>query len=163
MSRLSAAVGLEKASLYHRFPKGKEQMAMAVAGRVVEWFTEHVFDVLKGPGTPVERVVAATMELRKFYADGTKACVLDMLSIPAGGDELAKGLMGAMHAWVGSFQAISEESGFEPEEAKARAEDAIMRIEGALIMSRVLGDPSAFHRTLSELPNILLKTPEGVR
>ena len=71
MSRISAATGLEKGSLYHRFPGGKKEMALAVAAGVVEWFKTNVFDVLKQAGPPQKRLRAAAEQLRSFYAEGT--------------------------------------------------------------------------------------------
>ena len=45
---LSEATGLERASLYHRFPNGKEGMAVAVIAHTGAWFHEHVFLPLRG-------------------------------------------------------------------------------------------------------------------
>jgi AcrR family transcriptional regulator len=157
MSRISAATGLEKGSLYHRFPGGKEEMALAVAAGVVEWFKTNVFDVLKQAGPPQKRLRAAAEQLRSFYAEGTKSCILDLLSIPSGGPELAAGLKGALQAWQKAFAEISQESGYGPGEARRRAEDAIMRIEGSLVLCRVLNDSKPFHRALDELGGTLLQ------
>ncbi|HTJ30438.1 MAG TPA: helix-turn-helix domain-containing protein, partial [Acidobacteriaceae bacterium] len=49
---LAEATGLEKASLYYRFPGGKDEIVMAVATDVVRWFEENVFAPLAGDGTP---------------------------------------------------------------------------------------------------------------
>ena len=158
MSRLAAATGLEKGSLYHRFPGGKEQMALAVAKGVVAWLEANVFAVLKQSGSPQKRIKAVTEQLRIFYAEGTKSCVLDLLSIPSGGAELAAGLKSALQAWQKAFAEISQESGYGPSEAQRRAEDAIMRIEGSLVLSRVLGDSKPFHRALDELSSTLIQS-----
>jgi hypothetical protein len=40
--------------------------------------------------------------------------------------------------------------------AQARAEDAVATIEGALVVARVTGDPSAFRRSLDRLADRLL-------
>ncbi len=56
LSQLGVATGLEKASLYFRYPGGKNELVMAVAKRVVEWFEGNVFAPLKGEGTPRKRV-----------------------------------------------------------------------------------------------------------
>ena len=119
MSRLAAATGLEKASLYHRFPGGKEQMAPGGGGwRCAAWFETNVFEVLKQPGSPQKRIKAVAEQLRAFYAEGTKSCVLDLLSIPAGGPELAAGLRGALEAWQKAFAEVAQESGFSAAEAR---------------------------------------------
>ncbi len=157
MSRLAAATGLEKASLYHRFPGGKQQMALAVAAGVVAWFETNVFEVLKPPGSPQKRIKAVAGHLRAFYAEGTKSCVLDMLSIPGGGGELAAGLKGVLQAWQKAFAEVALESGFSAIEARRRADEAIMRIEGSLVLSRVLDDSKPFHRAVEELGGTLIR------
>ena len=55
MSRLSAATGLERASLYHRFPGGKDEMVAAAAAAGGAWFGEHVLQPLSQPGALLRR------------------------------------------------------------------------------------------------------------
>ena len=43
-----------------------------------------------------------------------------------------------------------------PKKAKHNAQDAIGRIEGSLVLARVLKDYGAFERTMSELPDVIL-------
>ena len=83
--------------------------------------------------------------------------MLDLLSIPSGGTELAASLKSALQAWQKAFAQISQESGYSSSEARRRAEDAIMRIEGSLVFSRVLNDSKPFHRALDELSSTLLQ------
>ena len=63
----------------------------------------------------------------------------------------------ALQAWQKAFAEISQESGYGPGEARRRAEDAVMRIEGSLVLSRVLNDSKPFHRALDELGSTLLQ------
>ena len=53
---LSKATGLKKASLYHRFPDGKEQMAREVLETAGAWLDENILAPLKGEGEPEVRV-----------------------------------------------------------------------------------------------------------
>ena len=155
LSRLSEATGLEKASLYHRFPGGKEEIALAVAGGVFAWFQEHVFEPLKRADSPPKKIRVVTEQLRAFYVDGTMPCALDALSLSGGGDELAAALKGALLAWLRAFSEVARESGLSAVEARRRAEQAVIQIEGSLILGRVLGDTKAFRRALEELPGLL--------
>jgi hypothetical protein len=132
-------------------------MALAVAAGVAAWFGTNVFEVLKQPGSPQKRIKAVAEHLRTFYAEGTKSCVLDLLSIPAGGPELAAGLKGALEGWQKAFAEVAQESGFSAREARKRADDAIMKIEGSLVLSRVLGDSKPFHRAVDELSRTLIR------
>ncbi len=155
IKHLAEATGLEKASLYYRFPGGKNEIAMAVATEVVRWFQENVFTPLRGTGPARKRVAVAAERLREFYVGGTKACLTDVLSLPGGSRELHTAIQGAMQAWIQAFAGVAKECGMSSAVAKSKAEEAILRIEGSLIVSRVLGDTTIFERTIRLLPDIL--------
>jgi TetR/AcrR family transcriptional repressor of lmrAB and yxaGH operons len=155
LTQLADATGLEKASLYYRYPGGKDAIAMAAAGEAVRWLQANVFDPLVGAGTPRKRVSVVAEKLREFYAGGSKACVMDVLSIRGGSEELQLALKAAMEAIVSAFAQIAKESGHRSAAAQSKAEDAIVRIEGSLILARVLGDTACFERALKALPDML--------
>ena len=155
LSRLSAATGLEKASLYYRYPKGKEEIAMAVVQHVIQWFQANVFGPLQGDGSPRKRVATVADRLRAFYLEGRKSCIVDVLSVPGGSDAIASTLRSAVQAWIHAFAEIARESGLPPVLARTRAEEAVLRIEGSLVLARVMGDCSQFKRTLESLPDFL--------
>jgi TetR/AcrR family transcriptional regulator, lmrAB and yxaGH operons repressor len=152
---LSEATGLERASLYHRFPGGKEEMATAIIAQDCQWLTEHVFLPLQGPGTPAERVTLIAANLREFYKGGTLGCILDSLTVGAGTGKIRAMIQSAYQAWLGSFTGISVESGLSQEKARSRAQQAIIEIEGSLVLARVTGDSAAFLSVIDKLPGLL--------
>jgi len=158
LKQLADATGLEKASLYYRYPGGKDEIVLAVAADVVAWFETNVFAPLAGSGSPRKRVAFVAERLREFYAGGTKSCITDVLSIPGGSPELKAGLHGAMQRWLHAYTELARECGMSPTQSRARAEEAITRFEGSLILARVLGDSTPFDRALKLLPD-LLTTP----
>jgi TetR/AcrR family transcriptional repressor of lmrAB and yxaGH operons len=157
LSLLAESAGLEKASFYYRYPGGKKDIALAVAARVSAWFAENVVGALQGAGLPRQRVHRVAKRLRKFYGDGSRPCVLDTLSLRGGPPELQAALAGALHAWVAAFTSIAVESGFSRPQAAGRAQQAIINIEGSLVLSRVSGNPGFFLQTLAELPALLTR------
>ena len=56
LSRISDATGLQRASLYHRFPGGKEEMAKFVLAKADEVFAHQLLAPLGEPGEPKERI-----------------------------------------------------------------------------------------------------------
>jgi len=157
LKRLANATGLEKASLYYRYPGGKDEIAMAVVKEVISWFQENVFAPLAGSEPTYKRVSFVADQLRQFYSGGSKACLMDVLSIPGASDDLQLALKGAMQAWIDAFAQVAEESGLEAGVARSRAEEAIIHIEGSLILARVLGDTTRFEHVLKLLPHHLTK------
>jgi hypothetical protein len=59
---------------------------------------------------------------------------------------------------VDAFAKIATESGLDAVDARFRAEEALIRIEGSLIVARTVGSGTAFERTLKLLPNLLSLT-----
>ena len=155
LSQLSQATGLEKASLYYRFPGGKEEIIMATLASVSQWFETHLFPALRQEGPPRKRAAKAAELLRTFYQDGSRSCVTDVLSLPGGSSRRHEALKAAMEAWIAAFAALARESGMPPAAARQSAEEAIVRIEGSLVLSRVLTNPAPFHRILKQLPDLL--------
>ena len=157
LKRLADATGLEKASIYYRYPGGKDEIAMAVGQRVVEWLQKNVFEPLASNDPPRRRVEIAAENLSALYSGGTKSCVTEMLSIPGGSNELRAALQTAMQAWIAAFAGIALECGLPPEAARARAEEALVGIEGSLVVSRVLDDRATFERVINSLPDLLTR------
>lgn len=155
LNRLAEATGLEKASFYYRFPGGKRDIVLAVAAHVDRWFRENVLEPLAGSGTPSERVKLVAHRLRTFYGDGSQPCVLDTLSLTGGPVELQAALTGALRAWLSAFTAVARESGIARTAAERRAQQALINIEGSLVLARVLKKPGLFLRELARLPALL--------
>ncbi len=160
LTRISEATGLEKASLYHRFPGGKDDMVAAVVNNVNQWFQDQVFTPLECSGKPAERVRFVAQRLREFYADGSKSCALDTLSLPGGSAALHEAVRGSLAALLQAFTGIAREGGVSGADARERAEQAIIEIQGSLVLARVLGDRNPFHRTMDRLPELLVGTQE---
>ena len=86
LARVSEATGLQKSSLYHRFPDGKAQMARVVLEHAGETIINEVLAPLREEGAVRARVKRAAERLSAFYACGEKACLLDTMSLEAPAD-----------------------------------------------------------------------------
>lgn len=157
LASLSEATGLKKASLYHRFPGGKEQMAEEVLAATREILSEHLFPALADAAPPDRKMAAFVTIVDAFYASGNESCLLNVLAPPRGQEN------GRSVAIASIFQQLSdaltqvaEEAGSPTERAKIRAEQALVELHGALILSKGMADPSVFQRMLTRLPGIVL-------
>ena len=68
-----------------------------------------------------------------------------------------------MEAWVDAIAAVLRESGLPTRTARERAQDAVIGIQGSLVMARATGDTKPFRRTLRNLPQELLRRPKTAR
>ena len=157
LKRISEATGLARASLYHRFPEGKAQMAEAVMEVAYQWMdTEALAPLRDETLEPRERIIEVAGILNVFYDGGQKACLLDALTLGEADTQLRAAARSMMDNWIETMAALATAEGVKPSEALARAEDAVGRIQGSLIVSRVQNKPNVFRRALEELPEVLL-------
>ncbi len=163
LSKISEATGLQRASLYHRFPGGKAEMAEAVLQGADEWLQAHALSPLTEPGPPERRLRQMARKLDEFYAGGQQSCLLDALSFGNEDGPVRDHQKASMDAWVDAIAAVLRESGLPPRTARERAQDAVIRIEGSLVMARASGDTKPFRRTLRNLPQELLRRPRRAR
>ncbi len=157
LARLSAATGLGKASLYHHFPKGKEEMATAVLDLVNHWMAENILAPLQDNGEPVAKIRLMSKKVDEFYNRGEQACLLAVLALGESQDLFHAQIQQALNTWIDTLAKVLIDAGLQPEEARHRAEDAILQIQGSLILARGLNDTAPFGRILQRLPEELLK------
>jgi AcrR family transcriptional regulator len=163
LTDLAAASGLQKSSLYHRFPGGKEQMATEVIehlGAKDESGTAASSDTDMPVRARIEQVGRA---LTAFYDAGTKSCLLDTMSLGEPGSGTAAALAAAANGWIAELERFAATTGAKPALAKARAQDAICSIEGALVLARVTGDRRPFARAIERLADLLLGSDETTK
>lgn len=161
MSALAEASGLVKASLYHRFPGGKRQMAEEVLADAGRWLSDNVLAPLTRAGDPAERLAVALKALDTFYQAGRKGCLLNMLSSPRQEDgPFGPAVKSAIEALVTALASVATDAGLSPAEAQSRALRSTMLLQGSLVLSRGLGSTEPFAACLADLSGVLLG-PEG--
>jgi TetR/AcrR family transcriptional regulator, lmrAB and yxaGH operons repressor len=158
LNDLAAATGLQKSSLYHRFPGGKEQMATEVIERLGNNSVTGALASLDADGPIRERVEQVGRALTVFYEAGAKSCLLDTMSVGDTGSDISSALAAAASGWITAFERVAASTGVHPSVAMARAQDAIAAIEGALVLARVTNDRRPFARAIERLPDSLLGT-----
>jgi TetR/AcrR family transcriptional regulator, lmrAB and yxaGH operons repressor len=156
LASLAAETGLAKAALYHYFPAGKEGMASAVLDDLRAWTVNRILEPLSQPGEPRAKLVAMAAALDELYAGGHEACLIGLFSIGEALAHFQARLQVAVRDLIAAIGGVLREAGFAPHVAQTRAEDAVVRIQGALVVSRALHDSSLFTRLLQRLPAELL-------
>lgn len=154
LTRISEATELQRSSLYHRFPTGKDEIVLAALSRADRIF-EQILAPLAGPGDPAQRVAKMAKGLSKFYAEGRRSCLLDTLSLGGSNDAVYKHIKRSFGAWLKAMAAVAREASVPSAIARQRAEEALVRIEGSLVLSRATGDTRPFKRVLRSLPGLL--------
>lgn len=156
LSDISESTGLGRSSLYHHFPKGKEEIALQVLGHLEEQLEGALFEPLRSPGTPGEKLDRMLDTIDAFYEGGRKACLLERLCASVDARRFRRPLSRALKGWIGAVEALGVESGLPRAVARSRAEDLVVRIEGALVVCAGTDDTSVFARTVRDLRESVL-------
>ncbi|MGF1494439.1 MAG: TetR/AcrR family transcriptional regulator [Microcoleaceae cyanobacterium] len=155
LSRISEVTGLGRASLYHHFPGGKQEMGKAVLEHVSQLRDQIILKPLRESGDPVERLKNMMSSLNMFYNNGSEACLIAIFSLGEPSTLFGDDVKQSLTILITEIAQVLIEAGLSPELARHRAEEAIMHIQGALIVSRGLQSLEPFERVMSELPERL--------
>ncbi len=158
LNDLAKATGLKKASLYHRFPDGKQAMATAVIDDIGKWVEENIIASLLDTNTaPQLRLKNGLSKIKLFYDEGNKDCIFRALSMQAGLTLFAEQIKDGMDAWVTTFTNVGTALGLSQQNAHNNALQALIEIQGSLIVSRGMNDINIFKNTLKNIEDRYLK------
>jgi len=157
LSKIAEVTGLGKASLYHHFPGGKDEMVKSVLDYSEHWLQENVLELLTSEGSPQERLQKMCDRINNLYAGGTAPCLLAILNSGTGRDRFHAQVKSTLDAWIRAIAAVLVDAGLNATLAQQRGEDALIRIQGALMLSQGLDKPAIFERVVGELPQRLMQ------
>jgi len=161
LTKISQETGLGKASLYHHFPGGKAEMAEAALTYVDQWLegsilqplVNAVIQIENGMALPIDIFQSMCDEIDDFFRHGENSCLWAVLVMEESSDELFHfQIRNAFSRWVEAITNVLVATGLDKTLAKQRGEDAMVAIQGALIVSHSLRDFSLFHRVIKQLP-----------
>ena len=161
LSRIAEATGLGKASLYHHFPQGKAQMVQDVMLFMQAWRQRYILEPLTASeAPPLTRLQGMVHALIVAYDEGRALCMLSILTISESRQEFLPQVQPVFISLIQAIAAVLMQAGLPPELAQERAEDAVIDIQGALILSHGLQSNQPFLRIMNTLPEKLLASSE---
>jgi AcrR family transcriptional regulator len=152
LSLITQATGLGKGSLYNLFPGGKEQMAAEVLGAIDDWFERNVFTPLRDDRSG-EGIARMYDVVDRYFESGGRVCLVGVFALGSARDTFGKKVRGYFVAWEAALIAALRRDGLTPAQAKDRAEDILLGIQGALVLARAKSDRGVFARALKRLAN----------
>ena len=160
LSLISDATGLGKGSLYHFFPGGKQQMAAEVLAEIDNWFEVNIFAPLRSSDDPARAIAAMITAVDGYFRSGHRVCLVGVIALGASRDMFAGQVHGYFQRWNDALSRLLARSGLAARTARQRSTDALLTIQGALVLARALDDVRVFGRALAELPGRLLAGPD---
>ncbi len=158
LTLFTKATGLKRPSLYHRFPNGKLEMALAVVAFAKQRLVDEVLAPLSETGEVRPRIKRAAKNMEQLYDGGNDTCLMDALPVGAKGDDrkaIDQAIAEMFGCFIDAFASVAKELGANRKKSYQLGEDAVVRLEGSLVVARGTGNTAAFKRTLADLPNFL--------
>lgn len=153
---ISKATGLGKSSLYHHFPGGKSDMAAAVVTFARDWMKGNLLDPLAGPAPLPARIDGMIAKARDLYGGGTAPCLVASMLVTNDGKPAETNVGSLLSDWIAALSDALQGDGAPKTSADMKATNAIVRIEGALLVARATGQLDVFERALAETRDDLL-------
>ena len=155
--------GAPRGSIYHHFPRGKDQLA----GDAIEWTSERVLAHQRTcRATTAKGVLECFIDMWRqvvLASHGTAGCVVAGVAIDTVGD--GPGLIDVVRATFRSWvELLSEQlaaTGVPAPRASAIATATVAGMEGALILCRAEGDVRPLETVAAELLRLLRQEPRA--
>lgn len=147
---LAKAVGIKSASVHYHFP-GKADLGVALTRRYTDRFLERLGD--PASGNPSGRIRDYVAAFRKSLVEDGLMCLCGLFGaeiddLPSGVAEETRRFFERNRDWL--ITVLERDPDLLDAEARERAAlDLIARLQGAMILSRSLSDPSVFDRVMS--------------
>ncbi|KMK64640.1 TetR/AcrR family transcriptional regulator [Puniceibacterium sp. IMCC21224] len=156
LSMLSNATGLGKGSLYNFFPGGKEEMMAAVLADIDQWFAEAIFSPLEQNGDPSAAITSMMGDVTTYFRSGNRVCLIGWVGLGASCEAFTHQVKGYFARWISSLAHCLEQGQVPALLAVQLAEETVSGIQGAIILSRALGEEAAFSRIIGRCEANLL-------
>jgi AcrR family transcriptional regulator len=147
LAALAQETGLQKASLYYRFPEGKDSMARAALNSIGEVFEAQLFIPLRQL-PPAEALALLEQSLSAYYEEGRLGCLLGAFAVPATAERFRPEMQALLAGFKAGLAELLGRLGIPAEAAQERGEDFISDLEGSLILASIAGDGATFTRRL---------------
>jgi TetR/AcrR family transcriptional regulator, lmrAB and yxaGH operons repressor len=150
--------GATTGSLYHHFPGGKEDLAVAALGIS----TDVVHDALQAaldsaPSTAAALTAWIARLASALDADPRNGCPIAPTALEAvhASERLRAAAATAFQRWAATIAAGLVTEGWPPQQARPTAIAVLSLIEGALMLSRTAGDTEALTAAADQIEHLL--------
>ena len=96
----------------------------------------------------------------QYFHSGDRVCLVGLVALGAARDTFAEAVDDYFARWHAALAQLLRRSGLSKSQAQRRAEDALLTIQGALVLARARNDAGIFRRALIDLTARLLAPPE---
>lgn len=151
ISLISERTGLGKGSLYHFFPRGKEEMLCFVLDEIEEWFETNIFEPLNTTEDPTASIDAMFAAVTAYFKSGRRVCLVGALALSDTRDRFAAHLNRYFNRWIEALATALRKTTMDVTAATTLAEEVVGGIQGAILLSRAVDEAAVFDRIVGSL------------
>lgn len=155
--------GVTTGSLYHHFPGGKEDLAVAALTLSASVVTEHLQRALAPPTEPAQAFVRWLEAIADdLMADPRDGCPVAPVALEAvhSSERLRSAASEAFRTWADQITDRLIQDGWPKARASNAAQAVLALVEGALLLSRTTGDREPLRNAAANVALLLRPEPE---
>ena len=95
-----------------------------------------------------------------YFHSGDRICLVGVIALGASRDTFAGQVRDYFKRWNDALALVLRRSGLSASVARRRSTDALLTIQGALVLARALDDSRVFGQAMSEMTTRLLARPD---
>ena len=131
-------------------------MAAEVLAEIDHWFEVNIFAALRKSGDPVVAIAEMTAGVDRYFRSGHRVCLVGVIALGASRDIFAHQVQDYFSRWHDALAQTLRRAGFTTSVARRRSADALLTIQGALVLARALDDVKVFGQAMVDMKARLL-------
>jgi len=135
-------------------------MASEVLREIDGWFEDAVYKPLRDGDDPRAAILEMCRSVATYFWSGKRVCLIGAFALDNVRDRFSDAIRDYFAVWQRSLQQALVRVGHDADRASDIAEDAILSIQGALVLSRALDDTAVFERAMARVESGLLAGPD---
>lgn len=156
LAEILETAGVPKGSLYHHFPNGKQDLAMAAADWAAAGMAKIIDDSFSDASDYAEGATTLCHKLAKFFdlSGGWDGCPVSSILTDGPENEAFRDKVAtSVDLWVRRIAAHAERLGLSPDDALARGEMLMIGIQGSWTLARARRSSDVIRRLPGRLLN----------
>jgi TetR/AcrR family transcriptional regulator, lmrAB and yxaGH operons repressor len=148
LSDFERQTGMARASLYYRYPDGKDSMARTVLGQIAESFRDGLLAEVDA-AAPQRALKILQSGLLEYYDNGRLGCILGAFSSLATAAKFRSELQVVTAVILSCIERLAHRLGAPKADARRRAENFLADLQGSLVLAAIADSPRLFARRLA--------------
>jgi TetR/AcrR family transcriptional regulator, lmrAB and yxaGH operons repressor len=149
LSDFEQETGMARASLYYRFPDGKDSMAQQAFESITNTMQSGM--IAEMDKLPPDRALEVLKHgLLEYYENGQLGCILGAFAAPSTAARFRLQMQQLASVFQSAVERLLIRKGSNKARSKLCAEDFLADVQGSLIISSIAGEPKLFVRRLKK-------------